>query len=174
MFQKKNIIISNLSSGSINYTLGLKNEEITEYHFSKIKQDKNILEIKINCLLNGCKISNEMFDERGNRDSGWGIGQKRGPSKYLIDYDPPLNRIGYGLNVLDKYDGGDNSWLDYHNQEGECYIAYHGTNGRFVNNILNEGLKKGGRQQCKNSNNINPLSQQEFRKCGEGVYLFQK
>lgn len=115
-----------------------------------------------------------MFDERGNRDSGWGISQKRGPTKYLIDYDPPLNRIGYGLNVLDKYDGGDNSWLDYHNKEGECYIAYHGTNGRFVNNILNEGLKKGGRQQCKNSNNINPLSQQEFRKCGEGVYLFQK
>ena len=52
-----------------------------------------------------------MFDERGIRDSGWGIGQKRGPQKYLIDYDPPLNRIGYGLNVLDKYDGGDNSWL---------------------------------------------------------------
>ena len=47
---EKNIIISNLRSGSINYTLGLKNEEITEYHFSKIKQDKNILEIKINCL----------------------------------------------------------------------------------------------------------------------------
>ena len=46
-----------------------------------------------------------MFDERGNRDSGWGIGQKRGPPKYLIDYDPPLNRIGYGLNVLYKYDG---------------------------------------------------------------------
>ena len=80
-----------MRSGSINYTLGLKNEEITEYHFSKIKQDKNILETKINCLLNGCKISNEMFDERGNRDSGWGIGQKKGP--YLIDYDPPLNRI---------------------------------------------------------------------------------
>ena len=58
--------------------MGLKNEEITEYHFSKIKQDKNILEIKINCLLNGCKISNEMFDERGNRDSSWGIDQKKG------------------------------------------------------------------------------------------------
>ena len=36
--------------------MGLKNEEITEYHFTKIKQDKNILEIKINCLLNGCKF----------------------------------------------------------------------------------------------------------------------
>lgn len=46
--------------------------------FQKKNKIKNILEIKINYLLNGCKISNEMFDERGNRDSSWGIDQKKG------------------------------------------------------------------------------------------------
>ena len=48
-----------------------------------------------------------------------------------------------------KYDNGDDTWLGNTNQEGEWYIAYHGTSG------MN---KKGGGQFRKYDNNINELS----------------
>ena len=71
--------------------------------FSKIKS------IEKNILLSGCKLNPFMLDSRGNnKDGGWGINEKRGGKPYY----PPLGWIGYGLNVLDRFDYGDNTWLD--------------------------------------------------------------
>ena len=73
-----------------------------------------------------------------------------------------------------KYDNGDDTWLEYTNQEGEWYIAYHGTSGIYANAILNEGLKKGGRQLYENDNNINELSKNIHPIVGKGVYFTPK
>ena len=73
-----------------------------------------------------------------------------------------------------KYDNGDDTWLGYTNQEGEWYIAYHGTSGIYANAILNEGLKKGGRQLYENDNNINELSKNIHPIVGKGVYCTPK
>jgi hypothetical protein len=112
-----------------------------------------------------------MFDQRGdNKDGGWGIGEKRGPPGYLIDYDPPIGYIGYGLRVLNQYDNGDNTWLGYNNVQGEWYIAYHGTQIDAAQAIISGGFRAGKRQAHENDNNINPLSNAHYSKCGKGVY----
>ena len=115
-----------------------------------------------------------MFDEKGNRynDYEWGINQKRGPPDHLEDYIPPLGYLGFGLKVYNQFDNGDNTWLGYTNEEGEWYIAYHGTgNNEVIKKIMNEGLKKGPNQVYNESENINKLSKSIFPFCGDGVYL---
>ena len=79
-----------------------------------------------------------MFDPAGDRSSGWGEGQSRGPSHHLQKYYPPLGWNNYGLRVSKKYDNGNDTWLGYSNVEGEWYIAYYGTGGLRVvkNNIF--------------------------------------
>ena len=100
-----------------------------------------------------------MFDPKGDRSSGWGEGESRGPPLHLQKYYPPLGWNGYGLRVSKQYDNGDDTWLGYRNVEGEWYIAYHGTGGLgVVKNILEGGFQSGNRQAYKDSNNMNPLS----------------
>ena len=78
-----------------------------------------------------------MFDPRGdNKDGGWGIGQKRGLPGYLIKYD----YIDYFLRVLNQYDNGDNTWLNYNNVKGEWCIAYHGTQIDATQAIISGGF----------------------------------
>ena len=113
-----------------------------------------------------------MFDPNGDRSSGWGINQSRGPPHHLQKYHPPLGWNGYGLRVSKQYDNGNDTWLNYNNVEGEWYIAYHGTGKLNVpKQIIEGGFRRGDRQMYKNSKNMNPLSQNEFPKCGDGVYL---
>ena len=119
------------------------------------------------------QLDSTMFDSKGDKISGWSIGEKRGPPKQLIDYDPPLGWIGYGLNVSGKYDNGDDTWLGKKNVEGEWYIAYHGTRGNdnIIKKIMEDGFKTGIVQIKNDVENENPLSNKEFKYCGEGVFL---
>ena len=41
-----------------------------------------------------------------------------------MPYNPPLGWIGIGLNVWDKYDDGDNTWIGMSNAKGEWCVAY--------------------------------------------------
>ena len=115
-----------------------------------------------------------MLDTKGNRNKGWGVNEKRGG----LPYEPPLGWIGFGINVLDKYDNGNNDWLAYNGNPNEWAIAYHGIgNGRsesevkkFVNLIVTSNtLKKGQRQRHSDCPNINKkITGDEF--VGEGAY----
>ena len=176
---ENNIIISNLRQGSINYFLRIKEREITKEEYEIIIKDLSSSDIKLDYLLSGCIISPSMFDLRGNRNEGWGEGEKRGPPNYLIDYDPPLGWSGYGLKVLNEYDKGDNTWLGYSNIEGEWYIAYHGTNALNSNSIIQKGFGATLNGQLYQRNeNINPLSKNSIKelngKIGFGVYCTPK
>lgn len=44
-----------------------------------------------------------------------------------MPYKKPLNCKRYGLNVWDRYDGGNNDWITYGHPK-EWAIAYHGVN----------------------------------------------
>jgi hypothetical protein len=171
---EENIIISHLEYGSVNFWVQYIDRDFTEEELKKIVNDaKNKgenIEVQLGCLLCACKISKDMFDSKGNRSSGWGKGEKRGPPNHLIDYDPPEGYFGYGLKVWDMYDNKDNTWLGYTNQEGEWYIAYHGTSGAVGQKILDGGFKAGDRQACKTHDNINELSKNKYGKLGTGVY----
>ena len=107
----------------------------------------------------------------GNNLTGeWAQGENRGGRPY----QPPNGWIGYGLNVLNKYDNGNNDWLACNGRAGEWCIAYHGAccgqssdNVKIgVKSILETNLRPGSRQACRDHNDLNHPGQ----KVGVGVY----
>lgn len=171
------IIITDIKSGCIICKLRRKNGEITTFDLRKILSDKGISCVNDTRLVEGMYID-ELFDCRGNRDTGWGIGEKRGPPGFTIDYDPPLGYHGYGLNVKDRYDNGNNDWLHFCNIPGEWCIAYHGTaTTECFTGILNPlgvGIKGGVNQAYASCENDNPRNSAIIPKCGVGVYTTTK
>ena len=114
------------------------------------------------------QIIKKSIRRRGNRNDGWGIGEKRGNR----DYKPPLGWNGIGLRVLDKYE--DNKWIGMSNSPSEWCVAYHGVGkGESSDNvkkitglIYNSQFKSGGGQVHKKCND-------KFHKgknVGVGVY----
>ena len=119
-------------------------------------------------IMEGCKLSRNMLDNRGNRESGWGEGEQRGGR----DYIPPIGWKGFGLNVYDKYDDGNNDWIEYNNNPNEWAIAYHGI-GRWSNTpqditgtIAKEGFKAGENQAYNEDDDM----YHPGKKVGNGVY----
>lgn len=64
-------------------------------------------------------------------------------SRGNMQYKRPCGWKRYALNVVGKYDGGDDTWLGSCNQEGEWAVAYHGTKECCVKQIVANGLKHG-------------------------------
>ena len=123
-------------------------------------------------LLNGCKISPEVLDDKGTALVGWVIGRKNGHPFFLKEYKPPIGWTTIGLKVLNLYDNKDNTWIGTNNKFGEWYIGYHGVKDKnAIIGICKEGFKRGPRQMCKDSPNENPLNNFKYSKCGEGVYF---
>ena len=121
-------------------------------------------------LLSGCKLNPTMIEPRANnKDPKWGNNEVRGGEIYY----PPKGWVGYGLRVADRYDNGDNSWLDYNHSEGEWCVAYHGIgNGSqifdYKKSFLTNSLKPGISQLFKNNEDI--LGKQ----IGEGMIFTPK
>ena len=92
-----------------------------------------------------------MLDAKGNRNSGWGIGEKRGG----YPYRPPIGWIGFGLNVRGKYDDGNDDWLNYDGNKNEWAVAYHsvGVGGKAKN--LAEAVRFIVKGECMDKNNNN-------------------
>ena len=176
----KEIIINNPFKDSLVFSAIIKKEnfnEIDEINLLKnLKNEKDndfnmIINVEKTILLNGCILSNQMLDFRGDRNIGWGEGESRGGKPYF----PPKGWNGYGLNVLDRYDSGDNTWIDFKNAPGEWSVAYHsmGTslsgdknqiNFSNFNNMQNETVM---RQKFKLADDKYHMGE----KVGEGVYM---
>ena len=144
----------------------------------KFKNDKDFKEISYlkqihkTLIMEGCKLSINMLDSRGNKKSGWSNGQKRGG----FDYYPPIQGwIGFGLKVLDKYDNGNNDWIANNGNKNEWAVAYHGTGVKMgssftlekaTNCIINEGFKAGWGQAYAGDED----ARHPGKKVGVGVY----
>jgi len=79
-------------------------------------------------LFEGCKISEELLDPRGNN-----FGDNYEKKNFLIGgekYDPPYEWHAYGLKVLNNYDNMNNHWIACNNNENEWDVAYHGVGGK--------------------------------------------
>ena len=157
----------NLENNNNQYSKNNKNNQYRRLSGRK----KDFLKSLKNKIIKIIMIDPNIFDERFDKDNNWGQCQKRGPPGFLMDYDPPLGWIGFGLKVLNLYDNGDNSWLSNGNIEGEWYIAYHVTYLSNVRPILEKGFRAGPGQVRNYDINVNPLSNREFPTCGVGVYL---
>ena len=135
------------------------------------KPNNYIIEAK-EFFIQGCKIDPKILDDTYNCQSGWRKNSQNGPQGYLKNYYPPLGWTGIGLKVALLYKDEDNSWIKNNHNNGEWYIGYHGVPSiEAVHGICKNGFIKGPRQFYKNANNINPLTNLEFPKCGEGVYF---
>ena len=144
---------------------GLKNDP----SFNKIKK------VEKRILLSGCILNTYMLDSRGNnKDGGWGFNETRGGHPYY----PPVGWTGYGLRVVDRFDKGNNAWLDYHNKKGEWSVAYHGIGYGLrgyelvmkINDIGKENIKTGVMQEYQDSDD----SCHPGEKVGEGIYVTPK
>ena len=127
-------------------------------------------EVHKSLIMEGCRLSSNMLDPRGNRKDGWGINEKRGG----LDYIPPTNGwVGYGLKVWGKYDNGNNDWLSYNGNKNEWAIAYHGVGSKLgcsveqaAHNIIKGGFKAGSGQTFQYDDDFMHPGQ----KVGVGVY----
>ncbi|MCQ2816894.1 MAG: hypothetical protein MJ252_06490 [archaeon] len=124
--------VQNRERGTITHPIILETDiqiELVDETLKKIREDiPHISHISLLSLLEGIELTPEMFDERGdNEGKGWAPpGEKRGPPGKQQEYLPPYNWRGFGLNVYDIYDCGNNDWLNYENVPGEWWVAYHG------------------------------------------------
>jgi hypothetical protein len=116
-------------------------------------------------------INPDLLSGFGNNLKGkWPKNEYRGGKKYK----PPIGWIGFGLNVLNKYDNGNNDWLACNGRSGEWCVAYHGACRKknsdevikILKVILESNLKAGGGQQYQNSMDMNHPG----KKVGVGVY----
>ena len=188
---KEKLILADPQRGSFQISL-FQMDDFNELSLDKLKStfkmDKNLCnlkEIQENLIFKACKLTKNMLDAKGNRSTGWGIGEKRGG----FPYRPPIGWIGYGLNVRGKYDNGNDDWLNYDGNKNEWAVAYHGVGvGRKARNVAQAvhmivkgdcanidemGHEKtflipGGGQAHKKCKNINYLNKD--KNVGVGVY----
>ena len=196
-FKKMNDILNNTNNNNnnnINYSPNNESNEIMPYNnlspelIDVMKEPDVIPQINLDDNDNdfGTNFSNDLNTEIltafmnlnpdllsgfGNNLQGiWPKNEYRGGKKY----SPPRGWIAFGLNVINKYDNGNNDWLACNGRIGEWCVAYHGA-GRgkdnhevksIIKSILTSNLKAGNGQSYKDSKDINHPG----RKVGVGVY----
>ena len=141
---------------------------------NQYKELLNLKEIHQDVVMGGCKLSKAQLDPRGNRNDGWGIGEKRGGK----EYDPPIGWNGIGLKVWDNF--GDNTWIGMNNRPGEWCVAYHGVGcnqtsdkvKNCVGSIYKNSFKAGSRQVHSKCDDI--FHPGKGNKVGDGVYCTPK
>ena len=163
----KDIILCNPRKGSYKIDILFSNvykgfEGIVKI-LNKLSTKCNNIEIKEKPLLEGMILNTKMFDKKGNRNDGWGENEYRGGFPYY----PPIGWTGYGINVENKFDKGDNTWLHYDDSyDGVWSVVYHGTSLKYAKSIMEIGLKKGNNQLYKDDYDENHPN----KKVGDGVY----
>ena len=132
-----------------------------------------IIDCQIFPLLEGCRLSSNIFDSNFNTfyNNNNQIYQKRGGEEYIN----PFGWTAYGINILGKYDFGDNTWLGSNNKKGEFAVAYYGINNvshqniQIIQNIISLMGNYESGQTFVNEINIRKPGQ----KCMSGAYFYK-
>ncbi len=137
--------------------------------YNYIRNRKDIITIMSSILMEGCKLSFDLFEPEFNmRPNDWpGVPGMRGGFKYF----PPSEYYGFGLKVKGNYDNGDDTWLGHINIAGEFAVAYHGIRHNnplwVVNRVVYSHLENGQNNTYENDEDeIHP-----GQRCGKGVYV---
>ena len=180
---KDQIYITNIRNVPLKMDVIYKRTKLKDANGAEIKLDDKMMEFanthpeiisifKKN-ILEACKLTLNMLDNRGNRrPDEWPKSGVRGGREYC----PPDNTwVGYGLRVLDEYENND--WIAMNGNPNEWAVAYHGTSQGAVKPICSKHGKffsttaEGATgQKCENYENINDKSKSQYPKCGEGAY----
>ena len=147
------------------YINNLEEDKIDQI-YKYIGTKKGIIATKISVLLEGCKLSSDIFEpEFDMKPKNWPPSQNyRGN----LPYNPPYDYFGCALKVRGSYFWGDDTQLGHYNIDGEFAVAYHGIRSNLdaVKGIMNSYLKAGANQYCRNDDDmLHP-----GKKCGKDVY----
>jgi len=152
--------------------LVIKEQEAQKQNFENLQAPQNIDYNEIDPEWMHLFISDkELFCGYAHNLTGkWAHGENRGGRPY----NPPDGWIGFGLNVLNKYDNGNNDWLACDGRPGEWCIAYHGACvhntseqiKQIIKPILENNLKPGAGQAYSTYDDACHPGQ----KVGVGVY----
>ena len=152
--------------------LVIKEQETQKQNFENLQPPQNIDYNEIDPEWMHLFISDkELFCGYAHNLTGkWAHGENRGGRPYT----PPDGWIGFGLNVLNKYDNGNNDWLACDGRPGEWCIAYHGACvhntseqiKQIIKPILENNLKPGAGQAYSTYDDACHPGQ----KVGVGVY----
>ena len=173
---EEDILITFPRQGSYQVTIifkssdfGLSEKELLK-KFPSDKELGKLKKIEKGIIFDGCKLSPDLLDYRGNnKDGGWAPhGEKRGNEKYI----PPIGWTGYGLKVSGIY--GNDTWLGMNNIPGEWCVAYHGVaNGqgsKEVAYITGNIYKKEFKPSTWGKATYDDDLRHPGKKCGLGVY----
>ena len=96
--------------------------------------------------------------------------QKRGGMEYK---QPNSQWIRVGLNVMGKYDDGNNDWLMMDGNPREWAVGFHGSDLKGIKGIIesNYEIRPGSGQFHKGDIDINTLSDNCGKPCGPGSYF---
>ena len=173
------VIIANPQKGNYRVQVIFTNDEMNKMDPAefekKCKNSKELEELQYleevnhTLIMEGCKLSRNMLDPKGNRFSGWPVGEMRGGKPY----NSPVGWMGFGLKVTGKYDNGSDDWLAYDGNKNEWAVAYHGVRTKMISkledavgSIAKGGFKVGKAQAYKDSVNKNNPGKQ----IGVGIY----
>lgn len=129
-FKKESIVVHNLIKGSKIMVFSTNDVEALTKSI-RYNVDK---EIEIHPYFTQLELSPEDFDPKGYikfKDAKKDI-EFRGNWPYY----QPIKSIRYGINVMGKFDNGDNTWLKMQNVKGEWAVGFHGV--RNPNGAYNE------------------------------------
>ena len=150
---------------------------------NKIKEPINIdiiakiktFDPEINKYINELLINENLLDAQGNKNKNWNQNKRKRGGE---DYIPPSNEwIGIGLNVNNKYDKGNNTWLGKNNKNGEYSVAYYGINNsenltkNNMDSIFEIKTIFNDEKDIRNTGFFGSIFGNN--KCGNGVILFQ-
>ena len=152
--------------------LVIKEQNAQKENFEKLQAPQNLDYNEIDPEWMHIFISDkELFCGYAHNLTGkWAHGENRGGRPY----NPPDGWIGFGLNVLNKYDNGNNDWLACDGRPGEWCVAYHGACvhntseqiKQIIKPILEQNLKPGAGQAYSSYDDACHPGQ----KVGVGVY----
>ena len=134
-------------------SLMLKNEE-------EFKEMNNLKKFDTSFLLEGCILSKNMLDTKGNKENCCSTGEQSG----WLEFTPPEKSWKvYNLNVYGKFDGGNNDWTNY-NGNNEWAKAYRVAKDY---NTLTHFYNVGKMQLCLNYED----DKHKGNKIGYGIYF---
>ena len=157
-----------------------ENEDDEIYNDYKNKIDMNVIdyiqdkqkleELTTQYLIKECGCDPKYLDSKGNTFFYYQpLNCLRGGEKYNV----PIGWIGFGLEVLNRYEN--DNWLGNDGKEGEWAAAYHGFGKSYSGNnlknliktIVHDNLRPGSGQACSGSYD----KRHPGKICGNGVYI---
>lgn len=158
-----------------NYVKSINFQDFHPKEISPIISKFNELKtLKKELLIKNYNIDIKYFDNRGNflnqipRNNLF-----RGKEKY----EPPQNDwMGLGLNVLGKYDEGNDDWLEDISNKSEWAIAYRGitskNNSKYtIKDYLKYFIVKGNLKIAETNNGEKINDKRHWRTVGKGIWM---